>query len=95
MTPIVVQRHPQGPRVWIAGQRIHHGASGTILGAAALLARRRRLGAVLLAWALTDWHDVRVWFKREGIPAVRSLTPGLDDLSIPAVASPRHPTKEV
>ena len=83
---IVVRRYPQGPRVWLCGQRVHHGASGTVLGA--VLARRHpRLAALALAWAATDWHDARVWFKRERVPAgelVSERTSSIDfELSTP------------
>lgn len=80
MRAVVVRRYPQGPRVWVCGQRVHHGASGLIL-AGLLARRRRRLAALALAWAATDWHDWRVWFVREGVPAgelVSALTAALD-----------------
>lgn len=50
-------------RLWIAGQRCHHGATGalmalagTVAGVPALLAT----GTVLMAH---DWHDRRIWFQ--------------------------------
>jgi hypothetical protein len=39
-------------RVWICGQRVHHGATGILLAA---------LGAALVAH---DWKDRPVWFSR-------------------------------
>lgn len=45
-----VHNHPLGPRVWIAGQRVHHGAAGIILAV---------VGAALAAH---DRHDWRHWF---------------------------------
>jgi hypothetical protein len=39
-------------RVWICGQRVHHGATGIILAA---------FGAVLVAH---DWKDRPAWFAR-------------------------------
>ena len=39
-------------RLWIKGQRCHHGATGTILAAA---------GVLLM---LHDWHDRPLWFAR-------------------------------
>jgi hypothetical protein len=39
-------------RVWIRGQRLHHGLTGVFLAS---------LGAVLMAH---DWKDRRVWFRR-------------------------------
>jgi hypothetical protein len=64
---IAVRTYPQGPRVWILGQRVHHGATGCVL--AAVLARRHRRLALLAAVAVMhDRHDWRVWFAREGLP---------------------------
>ena len=64
-------------RLWILGQRCHHGAGGSVLAAAACLAFisdpaaivRPRLafalgaagGALLMAH---DWKDRAVWFER-------------------------------
>ena len=42
-------------RLWIFGQRCHHGATGTILTLAGAL------GVVLMAH---DWKDRAVWFAR-------------------------------
>jgi len=39
-------------RIWICGQRVHHGATGIILAA---------FGAFLVAH---DWKDRPVWFSR-------------------------------
>lgn len=69
MSIIVVRRYPQGPRCWVAGQRIHHGASGLVIAAALTLLRRRRLALLALVAVLDDRHDWRIWFAREGIPA--------------------------
>jgi hypothetical protein len=43
---------PARRRVWIGGQRIHHGLSGALLAVA---------GAVLM---LHDWKDRSIWFER-------------------------------
>jgi hypothetical protein len=44
-------------RVWIAGQRVHHGATGVLLAL---------FGTVLMAH---DWKDRPVWFRRgAGLP---------------------------
>jgi hypothetical protein len=60
-------------RVWIYGQRCHHGATGALLcgaGAAGLVAARLRapaLAAMLLSGGVLmvhDWHDRTVWFAR-------------------------------
>jgi len=63
-------------RLWIAGQRCHHGATGALMaGAAAVglaVTRARRGGAVAVAAAAAtgsvlmahDWKDRAVWFQR-------------------------------
>ena len=59
-------------RLWIAGQRCHHGATGLLVAAIAasrLSAPRLRLGpAALLATGtllmVDDWHDRSIWFQR-------------------------------
>jgi hypothetical protein len=43
---------PERRRVWIGGQRVHHGLTGLMLAA---------LGAALVAH---DWKDRPVWFQR-------------------------------
>jgi hypothetical protein len=58
-------------RLWIRGQRCHHGATGALLagaGMAGLLALRLpaltgmvAAGALLMAH---DWHDRGIWFAR-------------------------------
>lgn len=60
-------------RVWVLGQRLHHGATGAFLTSAAfagLAASRRRLrgivtlaatGSMLMAH---DWKDRSMWFQR-------------------------------
>jgi hypothetical protein len=60
-----VIRHPNGVRLYVAHQRIHHGATGCVLLAAATLRRKR---AALLCAALLvahDRRDWRVWFAKE------------------------------
>jgi hypothetical protein len=62
-------------RLWIAGQRCHHGATGAVVTAAsatALLASRATrqhagsfialvaAGSLLMAH---DWHDRAIWFQ--------------------------------
>jgi hypothetical protein len=39
-------------RLWVLGQRCHHGATGALLAA---------VGAVLMAH---DWKDRTIWFQR-------------------------------
>jgi hypothetical protein len=58
-------------RLWIRGQRCHHGATGVLLagaGAIALVALRAPALAGLIAagGALMahDWHDRALWFAR-------------------------------
>lgn len=79
MRLVRVVSYPQGPRVWIAGQRVHHGATGCALLA---LARKRPLlavaGALLVAHDRRDW---RVWFRREGF--VSYPTRALDSAAAP------------
>jgi hypothetical protein len=43
---------PVRRRLWVGGQRVHHGATGILLAA---------LGAVLVAH---DWKDRPIWFAR-------------------------------
>ena len=68
MSPELIRKpihyDPAVRRLWIRGQRCHHGATGALMagagafvGAPVLLAT----GAVLMAH---DWHDRRVWFER-------------------------------
>jgi hypothetical protein len=59
-------------RLWIAGQRCHHGATGALLagaGTGLALATRHNLpalsalvaaGSVLM---VHDWHDRSLWFR--------------------------------
>lgn len=60
-------------RLWILGQRCHHGATGAVMAAAAAagLAATRvgiRAGVTLLTTAgvlmAHDWHDRSHWFER-------------------------------
>lgn len=56
-------RHPNGPRLYVIHQRVHHGAVGCLLAAAL----RRKRGALLCAALLCahDRHDWRAWFAKE------------------------------
>lgn len=64
---VVIRSYPNGPRVWVCGQRLHHGTTGAL---AVLLLRRRRWAALgALALCLHDRRDWRVWFSREKLPA--------------------------
>lgn len=59
-------------RLWIRGQRCHHGATGALLCATGALGlAAARLSAPGLAMLLSgsalmahDWHDRTVWFQR-------------------------------
>jgi hypothetical protein len=58
-------------RLWIRGQRCHHGATGAVLagaGAVGLIALRiPALGAVIAAGGALmahDWRDRAAWFAR-------------------------------
>jgi len=56
-------------RLWILGQRCHHGATGALLAAAGSAAALKAnpsyvalvaAGGVLMAH---DWHDRKLWFQ--------------------------------
>jgi hypothetical protein len=80
MPPLVTPSllHPihfdaQRRRLWVLGQRCHHGASGALLAglaAAALVAARTTarttvtLGAMAGVLMAHDWKDRAVWFER-------------------------------
>lgn len=75
---------PDLRRLWVAGQRLHHGATGVAVASASvalgLLGSRRR---TLIAFAgatmmVHDWKDRSIWFERgpQDQPAGRS-TPAL------------------
>lgn len=60
-------------RLWLFGQRCHHGAGGAVLTAAgtALVSRRALAPQAFLALAATgallmahDWKDRTIWFER-------------------------------
>jgi hypothetical protein len=57
-------------RLWIRGQRCHHGATGALLAGAGTLGvvalRVPALTAMVAAGGLLmahDWHDRAMWFK--------------------------------
>jgi hypothetical protein len=69
----LVDYDPALRRVWIGGQRLHHGATGAAFAAAGLaglvahrLSVRNALPAALLGTALMahDWQDRSRWFER-------------------------------
>jgi hypothetical protein len=58
-------------RLWIRGQRCHHGATGALMAGAGLVGlaalRAPAIGAVVAAGGVLmahDWHDRRLWFAR-------------------------------
>ena len=58
-------------RLWIRGQRCHHGATGALLAGAGMLALMTLRAPVLTglvaaggALMAHDWHDRTVWFSR-------------------------------
>ena len=58
-------------RLWIRGQRCHHGATGALLAGAGLVGlvalRTPLLGGVVAAGGVLmvhDWHDRAHWFSR-------------------------------
>jgi uncharacterized membrane protein len=54
-------------RLWILGQRCHHGATGSVVAAVGLIAGgRSKLVLALTGGALMahDWKDHSIWFER-------------------------------
>ncbi len=67
----LIHYDPTVRRLWLHGQRCHHGATGVLLagtGLAGVLALRSRTLATLLAAGTVlmahDWRDRAVWFAR-------------------------------
>jgi hypothetical protein len=64
---------PEMRRLWVGGQRLHHGVTGIAVaatGVGSLLARRSQANRAL-AWTLAgavlmahDWKDRAAWFRR-------------------------------
>ena len=52
-----IDHHPHGPRLYVAGRRVHHGLAGGIAALALLSTNHRRLALGLAAYAATDWRD--------------------------------------
>lgn len=55
MTGIV--RHPHGPRVYVAGLRVHHGSAALCVAIAATVVRRPRIAAAALCAVAHDASD--------------------------------------
>ena len=49
-------------RLWILGQRCHHGATGSVVATAAFLALAAAGGGALMM--AHDWKDRSIWFER-------------------------------
>lgn len=67
----VIGFDPDLRRLWIGGQRLHHGATGIALAGVAvanLLTRRSPRGLAYLlagsAMVAHDWKDRSLWFRR-------------------------------
>jgi hypothetical protein len=69
----IVGVDPELRRLWIGGQRLHHGLTGIALASVGVgqLAIRRSAASRAIAWALAgglliahDWKDRSVWFRR-------------------------------
>ena len=50
-------------RLWILGQRCHHGATGVLLAAAGTAVKSTAMIAAGSALMLHDWHDRSIWFQ--------------------------------
>lgn len=68
MPLVIVRSYPSGPRCWIVGQRVHHGATGAAMVAAGIMARQPLVVAAGLMLCAHDRHDWRTWFVRERTP---------------------------
>jgi hypothetical protein len=69
----IVGLDPELRRMWIGGQRLHHGLTGIAVAGAGIaqLAIRRSEASRAIAWTLAggvlmahDWKDRSVWFRR-------------------------------
>ena len=62
-----IEHHPNGPRLYVHGLRLHHGLTGSVLLLAGVAGHLRTVtlaGALLVA---DDLHDFP-WRLREGAP---------------------------
>jgi len=71
--PRLVEYDSMRRRLWIMGQRCHHGATGVLVAgiACAAIAAERHVAGPFLALAATggalmvhDWQDHTFWFER-------------------------------
>ena len=70
---VCIRRYPKGRRCWIGGQRVHHGATGAAIVIASMQVHGRARSAGIIVGLLLcahDRRDWRVWFSREGLPAL-------------------------
>jgi hypothetical protein len=59
VSPLRVDRHPAGPRLYLAGRRVHHGAAALAGFAACGRSRRPLLQIFRLTCLLAFAHDIR------------------------------------
>ena len=52
-----IARNPGGPRLYVAGLRVHHGPGAGLAAVVCWRHRWRLLAAALGCWAATDWRD--------------------------------------
>lgn len=67
-------RHEEGVRVYVLGQRLHHGVTGIVL-TLIFLRRRSTLALVGAALVAHDRRDWAIWFRRETIPTESEAPP--------------------
>jgi hypothetical protein len=67
----IVGYDPKLRRIWIGGQRLHHGFTGVVLAGTGLAQLLTRRSTRALAWTLAggammahDWKDRANWFRR-------------------------------
>jgi hypothetical protein len=69
----IVQYDAARRRLWIAGQRCHHGATGALVAGVGVTGLAAQLAAIPTALALAatgsvlmahDWNDRSIWFER-------------------------------
>lgn len=92
MRLVRLERHPNGPRVALAGQRLHHGAAGVLVAALGARARSPLLCAAGACLAIHDRHDWRWWFA-PGDPQTTTPLPPTYPAEVDCAhgPSPPHP----
>lgn len=66
-----VLRHPHGPRVYVAGRRVHHGSAGAVLAILGARTHRPILTALGLVGVIHDRADFP-WRDDDNHPSRRS-----------------------